>query len=81
MVSFVSSMASPREPAKTASVPFAVGKGQERIASVAGPFGTSMRKAIWLTSPLSQRLARRGSAGKSLDLVVATRRALDGSGS
>ncbi len=42
----ITSIASPRDPAKTASVPFAVWKGHERIAKVAGPFGTSMRNAI-----------------------------------
>ncbi len=75
-----SSIASPRDPAKTASVPFAVGKGRDRTAKVAGPFGTSMRKAIWLTSPLSQRFARRASAGKSLENVAVRRRAWAGSG-
>ena len=54
---------SPREPAKTASVPFAVGKGHERTAREAGPVGFSIKNAIWLTNPLSQRLARRVSAG------------------
>ena len=75
------SMASPRDPAKTASVPFAVGKGQERTDKMAGPLGTSIRKAIWLTRPLSQRLARRVSAGKSVDSVAAIRSAWAGSGS
>lgn len=59
----MTSIVSPREPAKTASVPFAVGKGQERTAREAGPVGFSIKNAIWLTSPLSQRLARRVSAG------------------
>jgi hypothetical protein len=73
------SIASPREPAKTASVPLAVGNGQERTARVGDPFGTSIRKAIWLTRPLSQRLARRASAGRSLENVDAMRRAWVGS--
>lgn len=73
------SIASPREPAKTASVPLAVGNGQESTVRVGDPFGTSMRKAIWLTRPLSQRLARRASAGRSLENVDAMRRAWVGS--
>ena len=73
------SIASPREPAKTASVPSAVGKGHERTVSVGDPLGTSMKKAIWLTRPLSQRLARWASAGKSLENVDAMRRTWLGS--
>ena len=74
------SIASPREPAKTASVPLAVGKGYERTARVGDPLGTSIiRKAIWLTRPLSQRLAMRASAGKSLENGDAMRRAWLGS--
>ena len=71
---------SPREPAKTASVPLVVGNGQERTVNWAARPGTSMRKAIWFTSPLSQSLARRASAGNTLEKVLAMVAALDGSG-
>ena len=59
----MTSIVSPTEPAKTASVPFAVGKGHERTAREADPGGFSIKNAIWLTNPLWQRLARRVSAG------------------
>ena len=57
------SIESPREPAKTASVPHAVGKGQDSTASFGENPGTSRRNAIWLTRPESQRLARRIASG------------------
>ena len=76
MTGQIKSIASPSDPARTASVPFAVGKGQGRTAKVAGPFGTSIiRKAIWLSSPLSEMLMRRVSAEKSLENVALSRRA------
>ena len=73
------SMKSPREPAKTASVPLVVGNGDERTASWAERPGTSMMNVIWLTSLLLQRWARRASAGKSLEKVPAMVVTLDGS--
>ena len=71
------SMESPREPANTASVPLVVGNGEERTASWAERPGTSMMNAIWLTSLLLQSWARRASAGKSLEKVLAIVLVLD----
>jgi hypothetical protein len=55
----------PREPAKTTSVPRAIGKGQYRTASFGQDPGTSRKNTIWLTRrPESQRLlARRKASG------------------
>ena len=48
------SVASPREPAKTASAPRAVENGQERTERCGDDPGTSTKKAIWLTRPKSR---------------------------
>ena len=74
------SMESPREPAKTASVPLVVGNGEERTASWAERPGTSMKNTIWLTSLLLQRWANLASAGNSLEKVPVMVVTLDGSG-
>ena len=60
-----------REPAKTVSVPLVVRNGQDKTIRWAVRPGTSMRKAIWFTSLLSQSLARRASAGNTLEKVLA----------
>ena len=57
------SVESPREPAKTASVPRAVGKGHNSTASFGEDPGTSRTNAILLTRPELQRLARRIASG------------------
>ncbi len=57
------SMVSPRVPAKIASVPMTVGKGQERTARVGLAFGLSRKNATWLTSLESHRFAMRVISG------------------
>ncbi len=63
VIGHMMSIASPRVPAKTASVPMAVGKGQLRTASIGLAPGTSSKKATWLTRPDSQMLAMRVMSG------------------
>ena len=74
------SMLSPRDPAKIASVPLAVGNGQERTAKVGLAPGTLRRNAIWLTRVDSQSLASLVVSGKVLENVAAMRFAFSTSG-